>query len=129
MNNRSTIQRYINDFRRHLAPFLRPGIGLACNALPSDGPGAILEFTIGPGIANGDVFHPSSESVNKALSKVPQRAFGGNLDGFRFSGINVIMEDNRIVFIKGEDGEEHWNDRAAAEDVKRLLPSSDGGKR
>lgn len=129
MNKPSTIQQYINNFRRHLAPYLRPGIGLACNILPAEAAGAILQFTIGPNIANGDVFHPASKTVNEALSKLSQRAFGGNLDGFRFGGTNVIMEENRIIFIKGEDNEEQWNDQAAAEDVKRLLPPEQGGKR
>jgi hypothetical protein len=129
MNNPSTLQKYINNFRRHLAPYLRPGVGLACNVFPAEATGAILEFTIGSDIANGDVFQPAAKTVNQALSELRQNAFGGNLDGFRFSGTNVIMEDKRIILIKGDDYAEFWNDNAAAEDVKKLLPPQQGGRR
>lgn len=127
MNNRNLIQQYINNFRRHLAPYLRPSIGLACKVFPAEDSGAILEFSIGPGISNTDEFRPTSKTVNQALLGISQRAFGGNLGGFRFGGTNVVLEDNRIIFIKGGDDPYEWSDGAALADVKRLLPSGAGG--
>lgn len=129
MNNHKIIQEYINNFRRHIAPFLRPSVGLACNVFPATESGAILEFSIGPGIANTDRFHPSSQNVNTALTGISQRAFGGNLAGFRFGGTNVVMEDNRIILIKGEDDPDQWNDDAASADLKRILPPRLGGEK
>ena len=129
MNNKQTIQQYINDVRRHLAPHLRPGIGLAFTVFPANTQGAILEIKLGPGITNSDEFRPESNTVNDALAKIHQRAFGGNLSGFKFAGTNGIMDDNRIVLIKGEDDPEQWNDSAADSDVKRILPPAPGGVR
>lgn len=122
MNNSNIIQQYINNFRRHFAPYLRPSVGLACKVFPAVESGAILEFSIGSGISNTDEFRPASQTVNEALSGISQRAFGGNLAGFRFGGTNVVMEDNRIVLIKGEEDPEQWNDQAALADVKRIVP-------
>ena len=127
MKNKQTIQEYINNFRRRLAPYMRPGIGLACTVFPANSQGAILEFKIGPGISNTDEFRPESETVNEALTGIEQRAFGGNLSGFKFGGTNVIMEDNRIILVKGEDDPSKWNDSAADADVKRILPTANGG--
>ena len=129
MNNQKIIQEYINNFRRHLAPYLRPSVGLTCKVYPAIESGAILEFSIGPGLSNTDEFHPPSQTVNEALSKISQRAFGGNLTGFRFGGTNVVMEDNRIILIKGEDHEDQWNDQGALADVKRILPPRPGGEK
>lgn len=44
MINRSQIQAYINNFRRRIAPFLRPGIGLHCNIYPALS-GGLIEGT------------------------------------------------------------------------------------
>lgn len=129
MKNTKTIQAYINNFRRHLSPYLKPNIGLSCKVYPAEGSGAILEFTIGPSIANDDEFMPIEHTVNDALAKIPQRAFSGNLGGFLFGGTNVVMEDKRIILIKGGNDDTEWNDEAALSDVKRILPPSvEGGK-
>lgn len=131
MKDRQLLQRYINDFRRHLAPYLRPSIGLSCVAYPALQSGALLEFTIGPGIANEDHIKEPFPTVNDALASIKQRAFGGSLSGFHFGGTNVVMEDNRIILIKGEDAPDHWSDKGALEDVKRIVvrPTSAGAQR
>ncbi len=129
MKDTKIIQSYINNFRRHLSPFLKPNIGLSCKVYPAELNGAILEFTIDPGIANDDDFMPPEPTVNDALSKIPQRAFGGNLGGFLFGGTNVIAEGNRIILIKGGDDRKEWSDEAAQSDVKRVIPPAKGGER
>jgi len=121
MKDRHTIQRYINDFRRHIAPFLRPSVGLSCVAHPANQPGAILEFTIGPDIQNEDQIKKPAETVNEALSTIKQNAFGGTLGAFRFGGTNTVMEDNRIILIKGEDSPSSWSDEGARDDVNRIV--------
>lgn len=128
MKDIKTIQSYINNFRRHLSPYLKPNMGLSCKAYPAESSGAILEFMIGPGIANDDEFMQLEPTVNDVLSKIPQRAFGGNLGGFLFGGTNVITEDNRIILIKGGNDAEEWSDEGAQSDVKRVLPPSKGGE-
>jgi hypothetical protein len=123
MNNKEILQQYINNVRRHFAPYLRPGIGLSCKVFPTKGEGAILEFKIGPNVSNSDDFEPERETINEALSQISQHEFGGNLRGFKFGGTNVIMEkDGRIILIKGEDDPTQWTDAAALDDVRRILP-------
>lgn len=126
MQDRDTIQEYINNFRRRLSPYLKPGMGIACSVYPAK-VGAILEFSIGLNLENIDQQKEVSETVNQALKLIKQKAFGGNLEGFRFSGTNYIMEDNRVILIKGDSTE--WNDVAAEKDVLRLVSMSQGVKK
>lgn len=126
MSDFFTIQSYINNFRRHLSSFLKPNIGLSCKVYPVEREGAILEFTIGLGIKNSDEFMPLEQTINIALSKIPQHAFGGNLDGFTFGGTNVIAEENRIILIKGGNSSDEWNDEGAKSDVRRVVPAELG---
>lgn len=128
MTNQSRAQAYINNFRRRLAPFLRPGIGLDCSVYPALGGGAVLVFRIGQNVENDDVYHPVYPSLGSALSQIEQRAFGGNLDGFIFVGTNVILEQDRIIFIK-DDSTQEWSDKAAEKDVASVLAPIRGGQK
>ena len=80
MEDRETIQSYINNFRRHISALLKPGVGLSCKVYPAKNEGAVLEFTVGPNLSNEDEFDPSYDTVNAVLKKVPQRMIGGNID-------------------------------------------------
>lgn len=128
MIDHNTIQNYINSFRVLLSRHLKPGIGVACKVYPAERGGAILEFSLGPGVQNDDIYHETSVTVGAALSGIPQRAFGGNLEGFVFGGTNTIMEGNRIIFIKDESLRE-WGEDAALADVQKLLPKESGGSK
>ena len=128
MKNKKTIQTYVNNFRRRLSPFLKPGIGLVCNIHPADEEGAILEFSIGPSIENDDNYQTTTTTVSGALASIPQHAFGGNLDGFKFAGTNVIMEKDRIILIK-DDSPSEWSDEAAQMDVSKILTKPSGGSK
>jgi hypothetical protein len=121
MIDRKTIQNYINSFRVHLSRYLKPGTGVVCKVYPAERGGAILEFSLGPGIQNDDIYQETSATVGTALSGIPQKAFGGNLEGFAFGGTNTIMEGNRIIFIK-DDSLREWGEDAALNDVQKLLP-------
>lgn len=123
MNN-NTIQKYINNYRRQLTRYLRPGFGLLCNVYPAKN-GAILEFVIGNGLMNDDIYHQESNSTGEALGRINQRAFGGNLSGFTFRGTNTILEPNRLIYIKDSNSSE-WGDKAVIKDVNAVLPNSSG---
>lgn len=127
MIQKNIIQSYINNFRRRIAAYLRPGVGLSCIVHPSESDGAILEFQLGPAIENDDVYRNVAATIGKALSGIEQRAFGGNLDGFHFGGTNLILEPNKIILIKDES-ESEWNDSAAEKDVERVVPKKQGAK-
>ena len=126
MIEKSVIQTYINNFRRRIASFLRPGVGLACRVHPAQVGGAILEVHVGPRIKNDDVYLPLSPTLSTALAKIEQHAFGGNLAGFTFGGTNVILEKDKLIFIKDESNTE-WSDAAAEKDVRNVLPAHPRG--
>ena len=124
--DKNNIQKYINNYRRQLTRYLRPGFGLICNVYPAKN-GAILEFVIGDKLANDDIYNLESKSVGDALGKIEQQAFGGNLSGFTFSGTNTILENNRLIYIKDSTSKE-WGDEAVKKDVNAVLPNSSGRK-
>ena len=126
--NKSQIQPYINNFRRRLAHFLRPGIGVQCSIYPAAPGGAVLVFQLGPAVENDDVYKPTSTSLGKALSQIEQRAFGGNIENLNFGGTNTILEGDKLIFIKDGSASE-WSDQAAAKDVKAVVPSERGGQK
>ena len=126
MIERSVIQTYINNFRRRIASFLLPGVGLACRVHPAQVGGAILEFHVGPRIKNDDVYLPLSPTLNTALARIEQHAFGGHLAGITFGGTNVILEKDKLIFIKDESNTE-WSDAAAEKDVRNVLTANPQG--
>ena len=126
--NKPQIQSYVNNFRRRLAHFLRPGIGVQCSIYPAEVGGAVLVFQLGPTVENDDIYLTESSSLGKALSQIEQRAFGGNLENFQFGGTNTILEGDKLIFIKDGNSAE-WTDEAAAKDVNAVVPSSRGGQR
>jgi hypothetical protein len=121
MRDYNTIQSYVNNFRRHMSPYLKPGIGLSFKIHPAQEEGAVLEVSIGQNIPNEDHFESLTTSANAALKIVPQMMVGGNIDAIKFGGTNISMEPNRIVLIKGEDDPGLWNDQAAKNDVERII--------
>ena len=121
MEDNKTIQEYINNFRRHLAPHLKPGIGLSCRIFPAEAEGAVLEFTIGQGRRNEDLYEAPKNTVNSILEDVPQRMISGNIGAIKFGGTNISMEPDRIVLIKGENDPDLWNDQGAKNDVEKII--------
>lgn len=128
MQDRKKIQVYINNFRRHIAAFLKPGIGLMCKVRPARKDGAILEFELASDVENDDEYMPAEETVNAALKHIKQKMIGGNLDGIKFGGTSISMEPNRIILIKGEDDDRLWNDEGAKNDVDKIVRSSRKGQ-
>ena len=126
--NKPQIQLYVNNFRRRLAHFLRPGIGVQCFIYPAEAGGAILVFKLGTSIENDDIYLPTSSSLGKALSQIEQQALGGNFENLQFGGTNTILEGDKVIFIKDGNATE-WSDKAAAKDVKAVVPSERGGQR
>ena len=121
MNNLMTLQEYINNFRRHITPYLKPGVGLTCVSTPAFGQGAVVEFKMAPQVKNEDYFNQAKGTVNDIIKGIPQKLVGGNIDAVRFSGTNISMEPDRIIIIKGEDDPNLYNDKGAKEDVERIV--------
>ena len=79
-----------------------------------------MVFRVGPNVENDDEYQSEYQSLGSALSQIKQQAFGGNLEGFTFGGTNVILEQDRFIFIK-EDSLTEWSDSAAEKDVQSVL--------
>lgn len=124
MENKEVIQNYINNFRRDISRFLKPDIGINSTVYPCVEDGAIIEFKFGQGIPTSDEYKPSFKKLSDALKTIPQNAFGGNLDGFKFLGTNYVMEFHRLILIK-DDSESEWTEKKATEDVFKFVA---GGK-
>lgn len=122
MTEKKIIQRYINNFRRKIVSKLRPGIGVMCLVRPVEAGGAVLEFRFARNGENDDRYRPKVKSLSKALSTVQQRAFGGNLEAFKFSGTNLILEPDRIIIIKDGNPNE-WSENQASNDADRVFGS------
>ncbi len=121
MQDKKTIQIYVNNFRRQVATYLKPGFGLSFRIFPVKAEGAILEFSLATDAENEDQYMPVEETVNVALSKIKQNMISGNLDAIKFSGTNISMEPGRIVLIKGEDLASEWCEKGATNDVERIV--------
>ncbi len=126
MKDKKTIQKYVKNFRRRLLSHLKLGVGLTCDIHPAEEGGAILEFFYGSGIENDDRYKEASATVSAALSSIAQHAFSGNLEGFKFSGTNVVLEKDRIILIK-DDSPTEWSVAAAKNDVFKILPKLSKG--
>jgi len=127
MPEKSVLQGYINNFRRHIGRYLKPGIGIRCDAYPIRTGGAVIAFHLGSSEENDDTIHSASENFGQALSNVPQNTFDGNLTGISFKGTNTILEHDRMIFIKDNDPTQ-WHDLAAKNDAHRVVLGARGGR-
>lgn len=117
---RESHQSYVNSFRKYLSTYTKPGVGVKCVVRPARDGGAVIVFELGDHEGNQDIYKMLTSSVNKALSKVRQKAFGGNLEGFKFKGTNITMDENGIVIIKDGDPNQ-WTEEAAKSDVEKIV--------
>ena len=124
MEDNEIIQNYINNFRIQISGVLKPNIGIASVVYPCDD-GAIIEFRFGKGIKSSDMYKDSYEKISDALATIEQKAFGGNLESFRFSGTNYIMEFHRLILIKDNSLSE-WHRIQAYNDALTFIT---GGKK
>jgi hypothetical protein len=120
MENRETLQNYVNNFRRNVSPYLKPNIGIQANIYPCSQDGAIIEIKFIPSGTSCDNYESTSGTLSAALSSVNQNAFAGSLSSFHFSGTNLIMDPNRIILIK-DNSLNQWDEQQARKDIKAIL--------
>lgn len=120
MEDKTVIQNYINNFRRQISGVLKPDIGISSVVYPCSEDGAIIEFRFGKGIKSSDEYKDSFKKISDVLKTIKQRAFGGDLEAFQFSGTNYIMEFHRLILIK-DNSPSQWNDKQAYKDVLKLI--------
>ena len=121
MDDEPKIQRYLNNFRKNLSPYLKSGVGVTSTVYPSTGPGAVLEFSVGENLKSDDRFENTQANVNASLDTVNQTALVGT-ENLTFSGTSTVVQaPNRFIIIKGGDSEEQWGEEATKNDVRKLL--------
>jgi len=123
MEDRQIIQDYINNFRELISGVLKPDIGISAVVYPCVEDGAIIEFRFGKGIESTDEYKDSIRKISDALTTIKQKAFGGNLEGFIFSGTNYVMEFHRLILIKDNSPSE-WSVKQANKDVLKFVTAS-----
>lgn len=126
MKDKDLVRSYVNNFRRHMAAYLLPGVGLKSSAVLAKEGGGIVKFSFVNG-ENTDEVQARVSTVAEALERLNLRSFG-DVQGVTFSGTNTVLEGNSIFLIKSES-EDLWDDAAAKQDVNKIVHSSRSAKK
>ena len=126
MNNHKKLKKYTESFMKSLTRYLKKGLNVSATIHPANSGGAIIEFDITEQARNEIRMIDTVPSINTTLERIDQRMIGGNIQGVTFLGTNVYMDGNRIVIIKGEDGHEHWSNKAVSDDINRIISPREG---
>ncbi len=120
MIDKELIQDYLNNFRYQISGVLNPDIEISSVVYPCKEDGAIIEFRFGKGIKSVDEYKKPFNRIADALATIEQRAYGGELVSFRFSGTNYIMEFHRLILIKDNSPSE-WTMKQANKDALKFI--------
>lgn len=118
--DKNLIQRYVNDFRIKLTPYLRPNIGIEIDIYNCGQEGAVLIIIFRPGGKSIDNEILTYERISDVLSSIKQNFFGGNIKGITFKGTNMMMDPERIIIIKDNSAAE-WGDSKLNEDIGKII--------
>ncbi len=119
MNN-NTIQKYINEFRRHITSILKPNIGLEIDIYNCGNEGAVLVVLFKPGDKSIDKEINEFDSISAVLNSIDQNFIGGNVSGITFGGTNMMMDGNRIIIVKDRN-ENEWSTSKLKEDIDKII--------
>lgn len=128
MENQKKLKKYTNAFIDALSPYLKKGFQVSATIHPASGEGAVIEFEIHEGKRSDITIVSTDPRVNDTLENIDQRMIGGNIQGVTFRGTNLYMDGQRVVIIKGEDEHTFWSNKAAGEDVGRVVSPKGGAK-
>lgn len=121
MNQKGKLEKYAQMFSQHFEKYLAKGISIDTVIYPADGEGAVFEFKLAQEHKGKTKYMPPRQTVGQILSEIPQNLVSGNISNVKFGGTNLVMENNRILIIKGEDAKKHWDGNAAQDDVRRVV--------
>jgi hypothetical protein len=118
--SRKDLHQYCITFMSIYRKVLKKNVGYRAKAVVSTKQGSLVFFTfrVGPSFFS---FKKTLNPVGKALEKLPQSAFGGDLSGVRFGGKNVIREGNKLIVIKGDNSREAWSRIQAIRDAREEI--------
>jgi hypothetical protein len=96
---------------------LREGVNFNAVGIVSREQGALVFFEFKAQPRRKFEYKLIDGPIAKAVEKLPQRAFAGNLSSVRFLGKNVIAEGNKLIIIKGDNSKEAWSLKEAVKDA------------
>lgn len=128
MENLKKLKKYTNLFIDVLTPYLNKGFQVSATIHPASGEGAVIEFEIHKGKRSDITIIGAVTKISDTLENIDQRMIGGNIQGVTFRGTNLYMDGQRIVIIKGDDEHAFWSNKAAIEDVARVVSPERGAK-
>jgi hypothetical protein len=111
------LRRYCYVFISIYQKVLRPGVKFDAWAIVSREQGALVFFEFRTGATGKIKFETTDRPIGKALEKLPQRAFRGNLSSVKFLGKNVVAERNKLIIVKGDNSKEAWSAGEARKDA------------
>jgi len=129
MMKKETIQSYLNNFRRHIYPYLKPNVGIKAIVYPCNADGAIIKFSFGENNSSSDEYEKKNERITAALKSNNLLRFfekeiaDSALDTVKFKGTNYIIESRNVILIK-DSSPDQWNDKKSEEDVKKLISTA-----
>lgn len=116
---KDTINRYITNFRRFIAPFAKEDVSVKAVAYPYSG-GAIVVFELGINASSNTEYKSSSETMQEAMKKT--NLFDTPEDATEITSSKMLWFKNYVIVIKADE-ESLWSDKAARKDVDNLLKS------
>jgi len=126
MNRVKDLKRYSKHFVENFNKYLNPGFQISVDVYPVNEQGAVLEFKINKNKNKRITLHDSSQKIGLALAKVKQNLIGGDLSNVNFGGTNLVLENDRIIVIKGDNDQNSWSNRAILDDIKRVIEPKKG---
>ena len=113
----SDFKQYLVGFKSVFERVLRPGVNFDVVAIVSHKEGALIFIEFKRQKRMRFQYKLIDEPIAKALQSLPQRAFGGDLSGVKFSGKNMIAERNKLIIIKGDNSKTSWSQDEALKDA------------
>jgi hypothetical protein len=125
MRREKDLKRYGKVLTENLSNYLKDNLKVSYDIYPSTGPGALLVFNIAKD-QRREKYNSPSKSISEALSTIEQNFIVGDLKNINFGGTNLFMDNNRIILIKGDDEQNTWSNKAAIDDVKKIVKPENG---
>lgn len=114
------IQRYVNEFRKHITPSLKSNIGLEIDIYNCGKEGAVLIVFFKPGGKSIDKEISNLNSIADVLKSINPNFISGNMSGVAFGGTNMLMQQDKIVLIK-ENNINEWSNMKLKDDLKKIF--------
>lgn len=115
---KEVINRYITNFRRHIAPFTKKDVSVKATVYPYIN-GALVVFEMKLNASSNTEYKSESDNMQEAMKK--SDLFDNPKEATEIKS-KIIWGRNLVVIIKCSDNE-LWTENAAKADVNALMES------